>query len=1052
MSFVVSWHTFPFTKNRFLLFVGTAYFWVGMIDLAHTLTFENIAGAKNIAAGTTIQLWINARFLEAIALLLASFSFYRLATPKMIFFGFGIVSVATTLLIFFDLYPDMFLADKGLTNAKIYSEYAIIAILLCAAIAIKVLHPNIERNISNLLTLSIVLTISAELSFTLYAGLDEFPIILGHLLKLFSFWAIYCALIESALQRPFHSLSQVVHSYDSVNEKTVIIDEKGLIQHANRAAIDAFDEDVVGTHCHNILHARSVQQSECLLCRAIDNRETLHNFEYEDSTSQKWFEANLSPIHVSKEVYVTVHSIRDITTRKRTEEQFNSLNRLYQVLSKTNQAIVQTDSEQQLFQRMCDIAIEFGSFKMAWIGTIEGLVVKPRYFAGAESGYLHEIQMRIDDSNWAQGPVGTAAKTLDVACVNSVKRDSNFSPWREAAIQRGYGSLAAVPLRINENAVGVFTLYSQHEEVFDEAMLQLLRSLSKDISAALFNLKQADQKREADATILRLSRALEQSASAVVITNIKGIIEYANPAFTELTGYATSEALHQNVFNFAYYAKEDKSFSEISDALKEGRSWQGKIKSIKKSGDEYWMMQTISPIKDEQGSISHYVTTAADLTRLHEAQETIEQLAFYDSLTGLANRRLLMDRMEHDLASARKHKEILAVALCDLDNFKNINDSLGHEHGDELLKHVASVLSANIHDEDTAGRLGGDEFVLILTGDSETQRVADVSAAILNALAKPIQLSGNQVSVSSSIGIALYPQDGTTINDLFRNADLAMYHAKELGKNQFQFFQEEMNEKAQSRLALEQKLRNAIDNNEFELHYQPQVDLSNQALIGFEALIRWHHPDLGIVPPDLFIPLAEETGLIEPIGDWVIDQAFLDWEKIVDKGMPKLKMSVNVAAYQFKNADHLAEKIRQKLEMYPSCEAERFTLELTESTLVDNIEATARALAKLKQQGVSIAIDDFGTGYSSLNYLKRFPIDQLKIDRSFIQDILEDKNDEAITDAVITLAEKLQLNVIAEGIEELEQSKVLLAKGCQLGQGYFFYRPMPIADIYKLLD
>lgn len=1052
MSFVVSWHTFPYIQNRFLLFLGCAYFWVGVIDLTHTLTFKNILGMDNITAGTTIQLWINARFLEASALLLASFSFYRHASPKKIFLTFGLIAAISTAFVFLHWLPDMFVPGKGLTSIKIYSEYTIIAILLLAAITIKILHPHIERSIRNLIWLSIALTIIAELAFTLYAGLNELPVILGHLFKLFSFWAIYCALIESALKRPFHSLSQVVHSYDAGTDETVIIDEEGLIQHANQAVIDAHSEDIVGRHCHNYLHPQSLNQNECPLCLAIRDKNSLHNHEYEDPISKKWYEANLSPIHASEMLYVMVHSIRDISTRKRAEEQFNSLNRLYKVLSRTNRAIVQTHDEDTLFQSMCDIAIEFGSFKMVWIGQIDGVVVKPRYFAGAESGYLREMQMRIDDSDWAQGPVGISAKTLDVACVNSVSRDPNFAPWREAAIQRGYGSLAAVPLIKNQKPVGIFTLYSEHENVFDEDMLQLLRSLSKDISAALFNLDQAEQKRHADATILRLSQALEQSANAVVITNTKGIIEYVNSGFSELTGYTASEALNQDVFSFAYYSQEDKSYAEISNTLKERKSWQGKIKSRKKNGDSYWMMQTISPIKNEQDNITHYVSTASDLTKLHEAQETIEQLAFYDPLTGLANRRLLMDRMVHDLASARRHKELLAIVLCDLDNFKNINDSLGHEQGDELLKHVASVLSAQIHEEDTAGRLGGDEFVLILSGDSEVQRVTEAATQILKALEKPVHLSGNQVAISSSIGIALYPQDGTTTNELFRNADLAMYHAKELGKNQFQFFQEEMNEKAQTRLALEQKLRTAIEQQAFELYYQPQVDLDTQNIIGFEALIRWRDSELGFITPDQFIPLAEETGLIEPIGDWVIDQAFKDWNQIINKGMPNTKMSVNVAAYQFKNTDHLAERIQQKLEMHTACRAEQFTLELTESTLVDNIEATATALTKLKQQGVSISIDDFGTGYSSLNYLKRFPIDQLKIDRSFIQDLLRDKNDEAITDAVITLAEKLELNVIAEGIEEQEQSKALLAKGCQFGQGYYYYKPMPISDVFKLLD
>jgi diguanylate cyclase (GGDEF)-like protein len=409
-----------------------------------------------------------------------------------------------------------------------------------------------------------------------------------------------------------------------------------------------------------------------------------------------------------------------------------------------------------------------------------------------------------------------------------------------------------------------------------------------------------------------------------------------------------------------------------------------------------------------------------------------------------------MDRLDQAIISAHRHKEQVAVLLFDLDNFKMVNDSLGHDHGDQLLMHISTVLKSYVRAEDTVARLGGDEFTVVVSAIKGESCVIDIADKILNQLKNPIFLSGNQLVVSSSIGIALYPQDGDTPESLIRNADLAMYHAKDAGKNRFQFYQQEMNVKAQGRLALENKLRAAVKAESFELLYQPQVSIEDGSIIGFEALIRWKDTDGKFISPTVFIPLAEETGLIEVIGDWVIKRAFQDWQKLYDAGFKTARMAVNVAAYQFRHANNLCSVIKSMIDAYPHCSADRFTVELTEGTLIEDFEATIETLNTLKALGISLSIDDFGTGYSSLNYLKRFPIDQLKIDKSFVQDISSNTSDDAIVTAIIAIAQKLDMKVIAEGVETESQASFLINHHCGFAQGYLYYKPMSLTQLTSL--
>ena len=644
----------------------------------------------------------------------------------------------------------------------------------------------------------------------------------------------------------------------------------------------------------------------------------------------------------------------------------------------------------------------------------------------------------------AKGPVGKAAKTKHVAYVNDIESDPDFWPWREAAMQRGYGSLAAVPILVNSEVIGLFTLYSQYKDIFDQQMITVLENLSRDMSSALYHIEQEKQKRVTDATINKLSQAVEQSVNGILIADMSGRTEYVNSQFTTLTGYTEADVKGKKLKELVELCMEGDQFSRISPYLQRGDTWKGELPCIREDGSRYWALVSVSLIVNDDKP-THFVVSGIDNTDLHEAQETIRKLAFFDALTGVANRRLLMDRMQHALALAQSHNELVAVLLCDLDNFKMINDSMGHDAGDILLKKIADDLKLSTGENDTVARLGGDEFVVILEGVKEIEHVIQVVNSIFSEFSQPASIKGNKVSVSSSMGIAIYPQDGSDSDQLLRNADMAMYHAKGQGKCRYQFYQDEMNQTIQTRLELEQKLRAAVIKQSFSLVYQPQVEIETGRIVGYEALIRWLDGDKVISPVD-FIPLAEETGLIESIGAWVIEQAVYDWKRISEVSAGDVSIAVNVSARQFEKADQLFNKLETVLSSIrysPSM----FTIEITEGTLVGDIETTTKTLNKLKELGLTISVDDFGTGYSSLNYLKRFPIDQLKIDRSFIDDLLHDENDQAIVSAIIAIAQKMDIKLVAEGVESVDQCEHLLTQGCMYAQGYYYYKPMSIEEI-----
>ena len=1051
ISAIVAWHTYALAKNQFLLLLGCGYLFIGGLDLAHMLSFEGMPFVKNDAGNISLQFWISARLFESVLLLLAPFFIHTKYRSRNLIMVMTSITVLMFLAICQNWLPAFFIEGKGLTSTKVFLEYAIILLLLGSLLTFRRVRKEVEASSSIFINLSIMLTIFAEYSLTLYSEFNDSMLIIGHVLKLLSFWAIYLVLIESSLRRPFLSLARAANTYDAVPDETIVVDREGSIRQVNEAVRRNLKDnsEALGGSCHEQQHDPAISESDCQICSCIRAGQSLTSSIFFVERDQQWFEVALSQIGHGDESMGMVHVRRNITAEKEAQARSEIFNRLYTVLSYTNKAIARATSRQMMFDDICDIAVQHGGFKMSWIGLVDGEYIRPEAHAGNGSSYLKGMDIRIDGSALSRGPVGKAAKMDQVQCVNNTKQDPDFSPWSNAAEERGYEAIAAVPLSINGKVLGVYAIYSEVADAFDEKMLTLLDTLGRDVGAAMLHLQERKEREQAEAKIHQLSQVVEQNAHAILITDINFKIEYTNRAFSALTGYSRDELINKTPAILHSRYANDNTYKEIISTLRSGREWSGQVRNQRKDGSLYWALQSIIPIKGDDGRTTHYVSTSEDNTNLHDAQQTIEQLAFYDPLTNLPNRRLLTDRLQQALErSQRNPDEKVAVMVFDLDNFKTVNDSLGHNYGDDLLKHVAQIFQSQVRLEDTVSRQGGDEFTIVLSGMRKVERIADIANTLLNKLSSPINVSGHQVVIGTSIGIAIYPNDGKTHEELLRNADMAMYHAKDEGKNNFQFFMPSMNKQAHHRLVLENKLRNAIEQGHFQLFYQPQLDLKSGKVIGTEALIRWFDPEEGMISPAEFIPLAEDTGLIGQIGDWVVDAACRDMKALQDKGFPPLKVAINVSAFQFRHGKHLTEVIRQSLDKY-SYPAELFSLELTESILIDDISETLIILNSMRELGITLAIDDFGTGYSSLSYLKQFPIDILKIDQSFIRDITTDASDKAIVSAIIAMAKQLGIEVLAEGVETVEHQDFLQDQGCDYVQGYLYCRPIPADELLE---
>lgn len=578
-----------------------------------------------------------------------------------------------------------------------------------------------------------------------------------------------------------------------------------------------------------------------------------------------------------------------------------------------------------------------------------------------------------------------------------------------------------------------------------------LARLIPAIERELRETNERAERRRAEERVRILSSTVEQSPVSVVITGVDGLISYVNPQFEQLSGYSSGYVMGKTL-DFNLFEDDSRNlFKQAQQAMTRAQPWKGELCSRRADGQILWEFVNISPLVNDSGAITRFIVIKEDITVRRSYESQLLKKAHYDDLTGLANRSLMVERLQIAIHKAMMDEQSGAILCIDLDHFKKVNDTLGHSVGDELLVEAVSRLASCISRGDTLARMGGDEFVIILPRVESNIRCETIAARITEVFSPPFKIRGHSHFVTASIGIAIFPKDGTTHQEILRNADLAMYKAKELGRNQYHLFTEEINRKLNERVILEGRLREVLQNDEFELHYQPVIDMKDKRTVGYEALIRWPQIDGSYVSPVEFIPIAEDMGLIVEIGMWVLKTACRDLARIKSHTGQDLSMAINVSPKQLQTED-LTAFIKQQLDSF-DLKPEQLELEITESVLIEDQVVTRKNILALSELGLKLSIDDFGTGYSALSYLHKYPFDTLKIDRSFINNIASTDSSARLVETITTMAHNLDLKVIAEGVETQSQVDFLSSAecNCDFVQGFLFGKPKPLPEYFSAM-
>lgn len=724
------------------------------------------------------------------------------------------------------------------------------------------------------------------------------------------------------------------------------------------------------------------------------------------------------------------------------------LTRFYATLSYCNEAIVRSKDADELFRTICRHVVTHGGISMCWIGIRDETShrVDPVASHGIGTEYLQGIEIStLEGQPTGQGPTGIAMRENHPVWCQDFLQNPMTAPWHERARRFGWKASASLPLHEKDRVIGVINFYATELNAFTADVQKLLCELAVDISAAIGRFADEQHKNKMQDDLRKLSLAVEQSPNSIVITDLDANIVFANSALLKSSGYSESEMIGQNSRMLQSGKTPTQVYKEMWDTITRGDIWKGDLVNRRKDGSEYVEYVMISPIRDDSGNITNYLAIKDDITEKLRIGERMQFLAHFDQLTGLPNRTLLQDHFRYALSLAQHSSNNLAIMLVDLDQFKYINDTLGHSIGDQMLIELAKRIKSVLRDEDTVSRSGGDEFIIVLPTAS-ANNAASLANRLLEIISLPFVVEGHELITTASIGIAIYPNDGNDIEMLYKNADNAMYKAKQAGRNGFRFFTQELQANTERNLLLANALRFAIERNQLQLHYQPQVSVDDGRVIGAEVLIRWQHPELGMVSPTEFIAAAENTGQITKLGEWVLRNAARQMKAWLDAGLPIPVIAVNISAIQFRDSQfpELVTAILDE-ENLPHHHLE---LELTEAATMDNPEAAVSMMDQLDSLGIRMAIDDFGTGYSSLSYLKRFKVYKLKIDRSFVHEVTEDAEDKAIVAAIINMAASLGVRTIAEGVDTAGQLAFLRLQGCNEVQGFYFSKPLP-ADAFE---
>lgn len=740
----------------------------------------------------------------------------------------------------------------------------------------------------------------------------------------------------------------------------------------------------------------------------------------------------------------------DITERHNNENRIRQLTQTYATLSQCNHAIVHSTTPNELFAKICESSVVQGGMSMVWIGLIDPQTkrINPVASYGDEKHYLEGIEISIqEDLPYGKGPTGTSARENRPYWCQDFMNDPATTLWHERGKEMGWKSSAALPIHLYGDVIGVFTIYSKTLNAFDSSIQELIEEMAMDIGFAIENFDREAKRQEAEEHLIQTEKLLEEMSSMAHVGGWE--FDPANGSGHWTKEIALIHDLDPNdpatmALGMSVYEGEwlEAIQTALDEAIQHGTPYDLELKMVSAKGNKKWVRTIGVPVMEE-GKTVRIRGSMQDITTQKSAEEKVQWLAHFDSLTELPNRTLLNDRVKYAISIAHRAKEPISLLFLDLDHFKNINDSLGHTIGDDLLIQVSKRMHDVVRDEDTLSRQGGDEFIIVLPG-TDANGAAHVAEKLIDSISQPYRIEHHELTVTPSIGIALYPSDGSNFETLLQAADAAMYRAKHDGRNCYRFVTPEIQARSARNLELENALRYALRRNELEVYYQPQLDIKSERVIGAEALLRWNHPTMGMVSPAEFISIAEDSGQIVTIGEWVLRRALGQLKSWIEKGGDPFIMAVNLSAIQFRHPQlvPLVLSILEELQL----PAEYLELELTEGIAMENPLHAIELMDELHSHGIRMSIDDFGTGYSSLNYLKQFRIYKLKIDQSFIRDITENSEDKTIVNTIISMAHSLNMITIAEGVETAEQLAVLRENGCNEVQGYYFSKPLPAQE------
>ena len=1063
MIFGISWATQKYQPDGRVLALGVGFLGVALLDWTHALSNSGMPDfITHNDTEKSINFWLMARLCAALTFLLVAFWPTRLANQigyqsrywSLFLTALLVLSAHFVLLYFQESIPRTYTPGIGLTDLKIYAEYFLIALYITAGIGFLVHAKDLLKTSNVLLALASFTMAMSEFFFTLYANVADLYNVAGHVYKIIAYGFLYRGLFLVTVQRPFEALQKSEAHYlatlDALPDLLFEVDRQGVYYsiHASKTEkLAAPPDNIIGRRIEEMLPPEAARICiEAIHEADLNGTSHGHRIQLDVPLGQRYFELSIAKKagqSGEKDLFLVLS--RDITSTVESESKVFFEARLNATLLDLQERAEFEQNEsfirhslalmQKLFKSPVALIYQVHDDQkgLSLLGRSEETVNNQGQASGDMPANVSSIAVS-ESGRWTDALLEHQPVVMDDQLSDA---DLRGLPSRLADVNR----LISLPV-MEADQVKLLIVLANMPKSYDEEELKGLQLFA----ATLWSMLKQNSK---NLTINLLTEALEQSPHSVVITDTSAKIQYVNRAFCEISGYSLQEVIGENPRILQSGETPSSRYQELWAKLKDSESWQGEFTNRKKNGGFYDELVAIYPIKDRFGELTHYVAHKVDVTETKAAERRIRDLSDFDPLTGLLNKKSFYEKLSEAIVRADQRRELLTLLWFNLDNFKVINESLGHDAGDELLVEIASRLRESLGSSLTVARHSGDTFVAIIPKEKQSV-VALIAADILSKLRAPVKILSQSVSVGASVGIAVFPEDAKTSGTLASAAEIAMYRAKDEGRNSLRFFASEMQQSTQRSLDLAVSLSGAHERGELYLVYQPQRSLPSGRTEGAEALLRWQHPKWGPVAPSEFIPIAEQTGLIVPIGQWVLEQVARQLHQWQAEGMPELLIAVNVSAVQFVRPGFVPELIKtmSKASVPTRC----IEIEITEAVALKNSEQAIAIIDQLHEAGFRIALDDFGTGYSSLSYLRRYAIDKLKIDQSFVNELSSNEADQAIVLAIINMAKGLGMTTIAEGVETAEQASLLQALGCDALQGYWLSRPIPAPEFANMLQ